>query len=204
MVVLWHVDGTFEFTVGIVRRSQRTHRQDVVQSYLRTGHFTITVVAGQTKTEVVTHTLVEVGTHRVAVKALGRHHAIVVIVTCTEAIAAAVGTARHADIMTGKESCLEKEILPVGVDVIRLVNSVFKLPGILAELGKLRAVHHRILMEELRETDVGVVADLCRSTHSSLDGGDHDHAVGTTRTVDGRSRSILEDVHALDVCRIDV
>ena len=54
-------------------------------------------------------------------------------------------------------------------------------------------------MEEGAEAHVAVVAHVCRSAHRTFLCGDDDDTVGTTGTVDGSSRSILQNVDALDV-----
>ena len=43
-----------------------------------------------------------------------------------------------------------------------------------------------------------------RASLRALLGGYHDYAVGTSRTIDGRRRSVLQHFHGLDVGRIDV
>ena len=47
------------------------------------------------------------------------------------------------------------------------------------------------------DSDLGLLPDLTTLR------GDHDHTIGSTRTVDSRSRSILQHVHRSDVLRVD-
>ena len=96
------------------------------------------------------------------------------------------------------------QVLPVGVGVVALVERVLILFGILAELREGGTIHHGILVEYLLECNVAVVAHLGGSTLRTLLGGDDNHTVGTAATVDSGGRGILQDVHRLDVGRIDV
>lgn len=59
-------------------------------------------------------------------------------------------------------------------------------------------------MECFLETKVTIVTYFGWSSFGTLVGGDDDDTIGTTGTINGRCGSILENVHRLDVCRIDV
>ena len=126
------------------------------------------------------------------------------IVTCTETVAAAIGTTSHADVVVMAYTCLIVQILPVSADVIAFIQRVLIQTGILTELAIRRTVHHRVLMEHLLEAHVAIIGHLGGSALIALHGGDDDHTVGTTGTVDGRCRSILQNIHRLDVGGIDI
>ena len=59
-------------------------------------------------------------------------------------------------------------------------------------------------MEHLLEADIAVIGHLGRSALATLDGGDDDHTVGTTGTVDSGGRGILQDIHRLDIGGVDI
>ena len=107
-------------------------------------------------------------------------------------------------------TCLIEEVLPVSIIerlavlVLWLVERVGVKSGIVTQFLILGAVHHRILVEHLLESNVSVVTYLGRSSHRTLHCCDDDHTVGTAATVDSCCRSILEDIHALDVRRVNI
>ena len=69
----------------------------------------------------------------------------------------------------------------------------------LAEFGR---SHHRKPLRVLLNTHAAAVRHL-RLVALTLLGGDHDDTVGSSRTIDGGCRSILEDIHGLDVRWVD-
>ena len=71
---------------------------------------------------VFTYHLVEVTTNRDTVKALCGDNSLVMEVTGTEAVAATIGATCYADIMAVADACLVVQILPVGIDVVALVQ----------------------------------------------------------------------------------
>ena len=106
--------------------------------------------------------------------------------------------------MVVAHTSLVVEVLPVGIGVVILVEGVLVETSILAELRERGAVHHRILVEDLLETDISVVGHLGGCTLIALGCCDDDHTVGTTGTVDGSGGSILQDIHRLDVGGVDI
>ena len=64
--------------------------------------------------------------------------------------------------------------------------------------------HHRILLEQGLDIQVATVADLGRCSLCALHCGNDDDTIGTTRTVDGGCRGVFQNVHRLDVARVDV
>ena len=106
--------------------------------------------------------------------------------------------------MVVADTCLIVQILPVGIDIVALVQRVLVLTGILTELAECGTVHHRILLEDTPEAHITIIGHLGGRTLSTLDGGDDDHTVGTTGTVDSGGRGILQDIHRLDVGGVDI
>ena len=126
------------------------------------------------------------------------------IVSGTKAVASTVGTTSNADVVVMAYTSLVVQILPVSIRIVALIERILILSGILTHLRERRSVHHRILVEHLLEADIAVVCHLCGSALATLDSSDDDDTVGTTGTIDGRCGCILQDIHRLDVCGVDV
>ena len=123
LVVGRHGDIAFEVAVFIVRTGEWAHAQHVVHGVDTLG-LTIAVVGGESESQPLAHHLVEVTTDAHTVVALCRHHCLIVVITGTEAVAAAIGTAGNADIMVMAHACLVVQVLPVGIGVVALVQRV--------------------------------------------------------------------------------
>ena len=110
-----------DVAIGIVRTGQRTHNEDVTH-IVHALLFTIAVVSAQTEAEPLANLLIEVTTNRHTVVTLSRNNRLIVIVTCTEAVATAIGTTGNADVVVVTHTCLIIQILPVGIGIVALVE----------------------------------------------------------------------------------
>ena len=111
--------------------------------------------------------------------------------------------------MVSGDASLEQFVLPIHIHStifapILLIRTILELVGILTEFGELFCVHHRITVEESLGTDVTIISYSRALLLITFISSDDDDTVGTTRTVDSGSRGIFQDVHVLDVVRIDV
>ena len=126
------------------------------------------------------------------------------IVAGTETVTATLCATRDGDVVVVADTRPIKHILPVGIRVVTFLQGVLIQSCILTHLCERRTVHHRILLEEGLETDIAVVTHLGWCTHRTLHRGNHDDTIGTAATVDGCGGGILQDIHRLDVSRIDI
>ncbi len=186
--------------VGAGQRALAQHAIHIVDALI----LAVAVVGAQTEAEILANHLVEVTANGYSVVTLGGHYRLVVIVTSAEAVAAAVGATGHTHVVVVAHTRLVVQVLPVGVGIVILVQRVLVESGILTHLREGGTVHHGILVEHLLEADVAVVAHLGRCALRTLHGGDDDHTVGTTATIDGRCGGILQDVQRLDVAGVDI
>ena len=91
------------------------------------------------------------------------------------------------------------EFLPSQTLVCRRVFAVI----VLDEINVFRSVHHVQLLGNGAYRNRTIVRNLRLLTAAALLCGDDDDTVGTTRTVDGGSRCVLQHCEALDIVRID-
>ena len=114
--------------------------------------------------------------------------------------------AHEREVVTLHQTLLESDLGPVGigVSVVVLVDDAlrdqvaFAYPGqVVFRIEGLRNVHHVV------ERDLRVVTDDAAAFDGLL-GGDQHHTVTGLRTVDGGGSGVLEDLHALDVVRIEL
>ena len=196
-------DEALEVAIGIIRAGERALAQYAVH-IVHTLCGAIAGVGAQSEAEPLAHHLVEIATDGDTVVFLCRNRRLIMIVTCAEAITAAVGTACHTHVVVVAHTSLIVKVLPVGIGVVVLIKRIFVETGKFPEFRKSRTVHHRILVEHLLETYISVIGHLSRSALVTFHCGNDNHTVGTTRTVDGSGGSILENVHRLDVGGVDV
>ena len=194
---------TFQVSVLVVRTCQRRCTENGVHIVDTLCH-AVAGVGAETEVEPLAHHLVEVASHRHTVIPLCGKDRLIAIITCSEAVAAPVGTSGYTHVVAVADTRLVVEVLPVGVDIITLIEGVLIHAGILAEFGEGRSVHHGILVEDRLEVDISVVGNLCGCALYTLHGGDDDHTIGTAATVDSGGGGILEDIHRLDVGGVDI
>ena len=106
--------------------------------------------------------------------------------------------------MVGGEARLEEHVLPVSIhgalfSPVGFVGSVLEFVGIFAQFGKLLGIHHGVAVEQGLESHVAIIRHCGSLLLITFVCRDDNHTVGTTRTVDGSGRSILQNVHRLDV-----
>ena len=126
------------------------------------------------------------------------------IVTGTEAVATTLCTTSHTYVMAVTHTCLIILVLPVGISIVALIQRVLIFTSQLTHSRELRTVHHRILLKDGLEVDIAIVRNLSRSTLRTLNGGNDNDTIGTTRTVDRGCRGGLQDIHRLDVSGVDI
>ena len=74
----------------------------------------------------------------------------------------------------------------------------------MTQLIQFITTHHGITVEQGFGAVIAIVAYPGFLTGHPLEGGDHDHTVGTSRAIDSGRGGILQDINALDVVGVDV
>jgi len=171
--------------------------------------------------------MVEVEPERAPLEFLGLHDALLIQLAGAQGEAVVVVASRHADLVVDLRAFAQNEVLPVGPapgaerrespvapeqrliggiahgDATRtlvLIAGAVRLPLV---LGELRAGKHAHPAHLLLDAGVGVVRD--RGLPAlALTGGDEHHAVRAARAVDRRRRRVLQNLHRLDVVRVEV
>ena len=99
-----------------------------------------------------------------------------------------------------RETCLEGGILPV-VALRRLVQTVTHLTVVVhlvPQVSPLPSIQEVQLLADGAPTESGTIVDVVLAVRAFL-GGDDDHTVGTTRTIDSGGRDVLQHLDAFNV-----
>ena len=126
------------------------------------------------------------------------------IVTSAKAIATTISTTSNAHIVIVAYACLIIQVLPIGIGIVTLIKRILILFSILTEFRECRTIHHRIFVKNSLEVDITIICYLGRRSHRALLRCDKDNTISTTRTVNSRCGSILQNIHRLDICWIDI
>ncbi len=152
---------------------------------------------------------VKVGTEAGAGEARAYTHTVLIEIAATQGVVHVLVTAIDVHRVVLHEGRLEEFVLPVGaVGEQRGVFIVFAgAPALngrthIIELRILRQVHHTEFLGEGLPADIPLILYFGLAVLSPL-GGDHHHTIGSTRTVDGRGRSVFQHLNGGDVRRVD-
>ena len=134
---------------------------------------------------------------------------VLVEVTCGKCVGGLFVTAADGEVVLLHRRGFEKLPLPVGSCGQGLGNRIFVALGGAAKfcegvivLGEHRQVHKLKILGHGLYTGLGVEVDVHAAGLAAL-GGDDDDTVGTLDTIDSGCGSILQDVHGLDIVRVD-
>ena len=101
------------------------------------------------------------------------------------------------------ETCLQSCILPV-VSGCRRIQSIAHLTivvELVPEISPLPGIEVAEFLADRAPSEGGIIADVVTPMGTLL-GGDDNHTIGTTRTIDGRCRYILQHFYALNISGI--
>ena len=104
-------------------------------------------------------------------------------------------TAADVHVMAVADTSTEHLILPVNIG-----TTIFQRNARIAlcVIAQIAGRSHVVSLQDMVEGNITIVHHV-RLFLGSLLGGDHNHAIGSLRTIDGRGGSITEHVNALDV-----
>ena len=136
------------------------------------------------------------------------HNTLVVLVTKTYVVVCVVITTRVVQVVVLHHTGAKHLVHPVrtlaqfaGVRPIGILTVTGVVHHVVAQCGILRCSQHRRHIHRGLRTHAGVQAEFTLARRTLL-GGDHYHTVGTTATVDGRSRSVLQYIQTLNISHI--
>ena len=157
--------------------------------------------------------MAQVGVEGELLESLRGNETVLVVVSSGEHVTRSVGTAVEAQVVVLQECVVaEQQVFPVGIGIgigaprgtisKRSITARILIHGIY-KVDEVLSLHDVQFASRHLRTHGGVEGEVLR-THLARLGGDHHHAVGTARTVDGRGRGVLEHLHRLDVGGVDV
>ena len=148
--------------------------------------------------------------------AVGLHHAVLVGEVSGDVVFDVASASRERQRVCLRESRADGFRLPVGVDAAAhlgqalVIFGIHRAGGAVVESGQTLQLQllgrvAEVVARQVGKAEVGRerVADAQRSLFHAL-AFDDDDAVGRVFAIEGRGRSILQDVHALDVVDVDV
>ncbi len=139
----------------------------------------------------------EVETYGGALHTRGLQDTVVVCIGDVEAVGKPASCAADAQVVVMREGCTQNFALPVGGGVAHQIDGI--LGGVLVDqFAEFVAGGHVPSTACRIEVEVGAEVDLGLAAFAFL-GGDDDHTVGCTATIDGCCGGVLEDGEALDV-----
>ena len=142
----------------------------------------------------------EVESSSEALEARSLNDTLLVGVTQAHTIRHVLCCTGDAHLMVGADSSAINLVLPVGVGSAKTIT--FLTENVLHVVAIFIAGHHVVLLAHLAKRQIAVVGNLWLRTLTALLGGDNNHTVRCTRTVDSGCRSILQHGECFDIGRV--
>ena len=212
-----HIDvGVFRWIgyVFVIHGTRRPGPVGVAQGF--SGAYidvAITHIGGEANLEVFANFAVQTCVEVVSFKPSVQYVAIFIQKTARKAIGCFFSTTRDAQVLAHLHARSSDQVDPIGgvvrVDVRSFGSrktcsgSTFQNPVGVKGFVKLRGIHQFRQVGRIFHPNVAVIAD-SGFPGNPFFGRNDDHPIGPTRAVNGRRRSVFEDVHRLDVVGIEV
>ena len=150
--------------------------------------------------QVLEHIPLVVDTACIALQTRTQQDTLLTLITAADAVARHLVTTHGRELVFLTESGPQRSILPVvgRFGLIQAIAHLTILIQFVPDIGPLPRIEEIQFLGDLAPAERGTVIDIILAVRAFL-GGDDDHTVGTSGTVNSSSRYILQHLDALDI-----
>src|SRR5690606_26534268 len=186
VVILRHPDDISERTVLIIRISNRCRTQSRIDPKVISPINRIVIIGTEAHAYTFANFLIQASSQRKTIKVLAWKDGLITKIPRAKVIDGFFRATRNTEVLTGHNSILIQQILPIYIHIIGFVHAVLIKASSFPKFDKLGTIHHRITRKQCFQPGITIKSDSSLLSGIPFMRGNEDNPIGAPRTINSR------------------